>query len=119
MPLIARGAGSGDIVRCVAHGSPGESCDCCLELRGPLTLECSPNVKVGTFGVVRVGDKMEPHKRNLPPIETLCAPHSPPCTTGSPNIFVNGSPVAREEDTYFEGNNHIIDFVDFHGVTAN
>ena len=119
MPLIARGAGSGDQVTCVSHGLAGVGCRCCVELVLPLTLECSTNVKVGGFGVVRVGDIMMPHKRNLLPIETLCAPHSPPCDEGSPNIFVNGKQVARQYDHYFEGNDHWISKVVGGAVMAN
>ena len=121
MPLIARGAGSGDMVTCVAHGAPlpPPVFGCGMQLVSPLTLECSPDVIVGGFGAVRVGDKMEAHMRHLPPIETLCAPHSPPCITGSPNIFVNGKPVAREYDHYFEGNDHWISAVVGGSVMAN
>lgn len=120
MPLIARGAGSGDLVTCVDHGEqfPGV-CECCVTLIDALTDKCSPNVKIGIFGVVRVGDKMAGHKRKIPPIENLCDLHYPPCITGSPNIFVNGKRVARQYDHYFEGNDHWISSVVGGDVMAN
>jgi uncharacterized Zn-binding protein involved in type VI secretion len=111
MPLIARGIGSGDEVACVAHGAPEPNvCPCCKELKAPLTNECSTDVFVEGFGAVRLGDLMLPHPKNykLSPEDPLCTPHEPPCNSGSPDVYVNGEPVARELDTYFLVNDHII-----------
>jgi len=119
MPLIARGGGSGDLVTCVNHGAAGPSCFCCMPLTWPGTLECSPNVKIGGFGVVRTEDKMALHMRNFGTEETKCNLHDAPCTEGSPNIFVNGKRVAREYDHYVGDNDHWISGVLGGAVMAN
>lgn len=107
MPAIARGIGSGDLVTCEAHGAPGSDCGCCLPLV-ITTDQCSSNVMVAGTGAVRVGDTMTAHPRNYGEPSTLCNPHTPPCSTGSSTVMVNGKPVARMGDEYFLVNNHTI-----------
>ena len=118
MPLIARGAGSGDVVTCVAHGAPGPGSDPCgKDLVLPLTNLCSPTVFVADVGAVRNGDLMMAHPRHYS--TPLCAPHTPPCVTYSPNVYANDLEIARQGDTYFEVNNHIITQVTQTTVFAN
>jgi uncharacterized Zn-binding protein involved in type VI secretion len=116
MPLIARGLGSGDIVTCHEHGTVGTQ-PCNGTLVAPLTDKCSPNVFVADFGAVRLGDIMLGHMRNFD--DPKCEPHTPPCNTASPNVFVNNILVARQTDTYFETNNHTITGVAQTTVFAN
>jgi uncharacterized Zn-binding protein involved in type VI secretion len=84
MPLIARGDGA-DVVNtghpvCIAPGTIA-------------TLSCSTNVFVVKVGAHRFGDTNTPHT-HCPPV------FSTTISSASPNVFVNGRPVARQGDPY-------------------
>jgi uncharacterized Zn-binding protein involved in type VI secretion len=98
MPAIARGAGSGDTV-----ASPDGSGVCSASPSTQYTLECSTNVFVGGFGVVRFGDKMNIHLYPGP----CDTPHQPVMNSRcSTTVFVNAKAAAAVTSKY--GGDHPI-----------
>jgi uncharacterized Zn-binding protein involved in type VI secretion len=84
MPLIARGNGA-DVVN---TGHP-----VCVVPGIIATLSCSDDVFVVGVGAHRFGDTNTPHT-HCPPV------FSTTINSASPNVFVNGRPVARQGDSY-------------------
>ena len=85
MPLVARGAGSGDIVN---TGHP-----VCIVPGQIATVSCSGNVFVHNIGAHRLTDTNTPHT-HCPPV------YSTTVNSASPNVFVNNLAIARLNDTY-------------------
>lgn len=87
MPLIARGAGSGDVVDTVHP--------ICIAPGDIATDSCSDNVFIHNYGVHRFDDTNTEH--------THCPGEYPTkikFESASPNVFVNNKGVARLDDTY-------------------
>lgn len=97
MPLIARKDGV-DIVNTIhvsigdADPDDGVACDASPQDIG--TDEGSSDVFVEGVGVVRQGDKEQSH--TIP----SCSTHQTGLATFSPNVFANGKPIGRLNDTY-------------------
>lgn len=85
MPLVARGAGSSDVVN---TGHP-----VCISPGTITTLSCSGDVFISNFGVHRHTDTNEEHT-HCPPV------FSTTVNSFSPNVFANNLEVARLNDTY-------------------
>ena len=73
----------------------GHGCDAQTTVLGG-----SPNVLIGTKGVLRKGDPLAPHTIDqIPPLLPPCIDHpGQVVNTGSASVFVNGEPIAREGD---------------------
>jgi uncharacterized Zn-binding protein involved in type VI secretion len=97
MPLVAR-KNSVDIVNTVhvsvgdADPDDGIACDAAPQVIA--TDEGSSDVFVEGVGVVRKDDKEQSH--TFPG----CATHQTGLATHSPNVFANGKPIGRLNDTY-------------------
>ena len=103
MPLIARGSGSGDKVSSPT-GAPAGQAPC----PAPMDIDIigkSSNVFVVGVGVSRLDDDVTPHP--FPAADPPCALHTPVCVAASPNVFANGLPVARMDDTYDAGDGEL------------
>jgi uncharacterized Zn-binding protein involved in type VI secretion len=103
MPLIARGMGSGDMVKSPT-GKPTEYAPCPDEL-DVLIVGKSLNVTVAGVGVSRLTDDVMGHP--YPLADPPCAPHIPLCVAASPNVFANALPVARMGDIYDAGDGEL------------
>jgi uncharacterized Zn-binding protein involved in type VI secretion len=97
MPLVARKDGV-DIVNTI-HVSVGDrdpddgiACDAAPQDIG--TEEGSTNVFVEGVGVVRQGDNEQAH--TIP----SCSTHQTGLASFSPNVYANGKPIGRLNDTY-------------------
>ncbi len=94
MPALARGEGQ-DTINC-GHGCESTT----------VTEECSSDVKVNGFGVVRQGDKCKSHTY---PVGILCVPHAPAVDTDySSTVFVNGKPAALVGTKHNQNGPHTI-----------
>lgn len=73
----------------------GHGCDAQTTVLGG-----SPNVLIGTKGVLRKGDPLAKHTIDqIPPLLPPCIDHpGQVVNTGSASVFVNGEPIAREGD---------------------
>ena len=73
----------------------GHDCDTVTTVLGG-----SPNVLIGTSGVLRKGDPLSPHTiEQVPPLLPPCIDHPGQIVnTGSTSVFVNGEPIARVGD---------------------
>lgn len=94
MPALARGSGQ-DTILC------GHGCDATT-----VTEECSSDVFVNGYGIVRQGDKCKVHTY---PVGPICVPHQPAVNSDySSTVFINGLPAALVGTKHVENGDHSI-----------